>query len=705
MIKYEQAAQQTIPTSEILILGLGGAGANMIDRVIIEGLKGPEVLAVNADLRTLQASTSKNKIQLGPHVTRGLGCGGDPEIGQKAAMESEAEIRAAMRGRKIIFLCVGLGGGTGSGAAPLITRIAREENAFITVFATMPFAFEGMRRRAQAETSLNELAVMANALITFDNGRMAELVLAEQGIHEAFSAANKLISESIHAISRIALHPGIVHIGLDDLVTTLSTNRSRCIFGSGRADKEDRVLKALEKALKSPLLDEGKLMKSVEAVIVHICGGETLKIYEAELMMSELSKHINPSAQIFFGVSVDESLGDEFSVTLISSLPEEQVALNIVGNASTESIAQQPEVPTLPPTMPLPLEQPVASETVEKELPPRTILPPKSEPVIEKPVVSLPVETPPVSIPAEPITSAPKAVKTALPPLQKPVLPAEKEVVPKEAAPDPNTLPTLPLPEKKEALPVVEVSVPPQETEAAPLRQQTMEQEASASKNEEPPKNPRRRFAHLFGKQEEEEISKLPEQASPATITQPSAPVKESLPVKTRKWLDLVDETSHSEFNTARQPVEPTVIPLKEETPAPSLTELPTQVAFQQPSFKKKPFYENVPVEDKYAPPEQNITPPALDATPPEDTSSPNTLPKVDEILSTEELLAPRQGMQIQSKQAKLEPEPEPDLFNNAFSQGELELDGQPKGRFEGESPNVYEGEDLDIPTFLRDMD
>ena len=208
MISYNRDPQQTIPESSVKIIGLGGAGANILDRATLDGLSGPELMCANTDIRTLSSSVAEEKIQLGKNLTKGLGAGGDPDLGSRAAQEAEIELRDAMRGRKMVFLCVGLGGGTGSGAAPLIVRIAREEGAFVVVFATMPFEFEGQRRREQADTSLNELAVLSNAVVTFDNDRMGELVLAKQGIHEAFAACDRMISESIKAVTLLVVRPG-----------------------------------------------------------------------------------------------------------------------------------------------------------------------------------------------------------------------------------------------------------------------------------------------------------------------------------------------------------------------------------------------------------------------------------------------------------------------------------------------------------------
>lgn len=325
MIEFPRETQHTIPTSHVKIIGLGGAGANMLDRVALDGLDGAEILALNADVRTLNGSVASERIQLGRNLTKGLGCGGDPELGKNVTLEAETEIRMSIKGRKIIFLCVGLGGGTGSGGAPMVCRIAREEDAFVVVFATMPFVFEGERRRQQAQTSLNELAVLSNALVVFDNNRMGELVVAKQGIHEAFQAGDKMIADSIKAVIRLVTRPGLIHVGLDELMTALRTTRSRCLFGSGVANGKDRAAKALANALASPLLDKGALLRETASLLVHICGGSDLTLYEVELLMQKLTKQVPEKAHVLFGAAIDESMHDQLSITLISSLPEEKL--------------------------------------------------------------------------------------------------------------------------------------------------------------------------------------------------------------------------------------------------------------------------------------------------------------------------------------------------------------------------------------------
>lgn len=326
------------------IVGLGGAGSNMLDRVALDGIEGAELLSLNTDVRTLASTVAGEKVQLGRNLTKGLGAGGDPELGEKAVMEAEDEIRDSLRDRQIVFLCVGLGGGTGSGAAPIIVRLAREAGAFVVVFATMPFAFEGRRRRMQAEESLNQLAVLANALVTFDNGRMGELVLPKQGVHEAFSAADRMISDSITAVARLVLRPGLINVGLDELMSALKTTRSRCLFGSGLGRGENRAQTALKAALNSPLLDRGSLLADATTVLVHICGGDDMTLYEVELLMQGLTKFIPDDAHLLFGAATDSQMKDELSVTIISALPEERLQAVPVTSRLEEEIEDVEDV-------------------------------------------------------------------------------------------------------------------------------------------------------------------------------------------------------------------------------------------------------------------------------------------------------------------------------------------------------------------------
>ncbi len=387
MLTFSRDSQQTIPESSVLVVGLGGAGANMIDRFALDGMDGAELLALHTDTRVLNASMAGSKVQLGADLTHGLGCGGDPALGEQAAKSGETAIRDALRNYKMVFICTGLGGGTGSGAAPTIARIAREMDAFVVVFATMPFGFEGPRRREQAENALNQLSVVSNALITFDNGRMGELVVAESGVHEAFAAADRMIAESIKAVTRLVVRPGLVNIGLDELVSALRTRKSRCLFGSGLASGANRAQAALKSAIDSPLLDKGQLLSGTETVLVHICGGESMTLYEIELLMRELAKSVPDTAQILFGAAVDPAMGDEVSITLISALPEDLLTATRASSAKSQRTPKAAAAP-LPTSEPEIEPEVPTSETepeiVEEEEP--------KEPIVEELIPEAPEE-------------------------------------------------------------------------------------------------------------------------------------------------------------------------------------------------------------------------------------------------------------------------------------------------------------------------
>ncbi|MGK0188294.1 MAG: cell division protein FtsZ, partial [Verrucomicrobiales bacterium] len=324
MIEFNEREQEPGEEGDgglsVAVVGIGGAGANVLDRIALEGMTEAELVCMNTDIRALTNSVAATKVQLGKNLTQGLGAGGDPDLGEDAAKSSEEDIRNAVRGKDIVFVCGGLGGGTGSGAAPFISGIARSEGAFVVAFTTMPFSFEGRRRLAQAQNSLNHLRKTANALITFDNDRMGSLVLPKQGIQEAFAEADKIISQSVRAVIQLVTKPGLISIGMDDLITALDNDDSRCLFGFGQATGENRAQEALSKALKSPLLDKGEMLEEAQNVLVHVCGGDSMTLFEVELLMKSLEKEVSEKAQILFGVGSDPKLGDKLSVTVISSM-------------------------------------------------------------------------------------------------------------------------------------------------------------------------------------------------------------------------------------------------------------------------------------------------------------------------------------------------------------------------------------------------
>ena len=353
----ETAAAGAAGIPPVCVIGIGGAGANVIDRLAMEGITGADLTAMNSDARALQAGMVRSKVQLGRNLTQGLGCGGDPELGHEAAAASIAEIRDALKDRRMVFICTGLGGGTGSGAAPLVARMARESGAMVVVFATMPFAFEGRRRMSQALTALEDLRRQANALVTFENDRMGDMVLPEKGVGEAFVTADRIIGQSIRAVTSLVKQPGLIRIGMDDLMTALRNADSRCLFGYGQAKGEDRASQALSLAMQSPLLDRGQMLEKARNVLVHVCGGRSLTLFEIEGLMRELGRQVSSDAQILFGAAVDPSMEDAVSVTIISSVSRG-------GNGMVESLVAKSEVPPAFAAVPSPPPLPVRPEPV-----------------------------------------------------------------------------------------------------------------------------------------------------------------------------------------------------------------------------------------------------------------------------------------------------------------------------------------------------
>lgn len=323
MVEYDRnALKETVKpdTLKTCIVGVGGAGGNVLDRITLDRTVDAKLVAVHTDIRVLSHSMSPNKVQLGIELMRGVGAGGDPELGREAAMYSREQIREAVTGHDIVFICTGLGGGTGSGATPVIAEIAKSTGALVFLTATMPFSFEGKRRLKQAEESLEHLQKRADALILFENNRMGELTLPKDGIQKAFSQADQLIAQSLRAVSTILTTPGLVKLGLDDLTAALNTSNGRCLFGFGEARGQNRGAEAVKRALKSPLIDQGRLLHQTKTLLVHIAGGESLTLLEVDAIMKQLGKNVPDQTHILFGVAVDPKLGDSVCVTLLSSL-------------------------------------------------------------------------------------------------------------------------------------------------------------------------------------------------------------------------------------------------------------------------------------------------------------------------------------------------------------------------------------------------
>ena len=410
----------------IKVVGVGSAGSNALDRVLLDGMDKNDLIAINTDVQALASSVAARKVQIGRDATRGLGTGGDPELGYQAAIESAEEIRKAIAGARMIFVCAGLGGGTGSGAAPIVAQLAREAGSLVIVFATLPFSFEGKRRAMQAQDALSRLNEVANAVICFENDRMGDMVAPKAGIHQAFGVADMTISQSVRSIVNLIQRPGLIRIGFDDLFAALRSQNGRCLFGFGESDSDNRAHDALNQALKNPLMDKGRMLSEASHVLVQVAGGPGMTLSEVEILMRELGKHVRDHTQIVFGTAVDGKMGNRLSVTIISSLASED-------SVTPQAAPPMPE-PFLAPPPPV-LQQveepppPAPAQKIDITPEPEVTAAPKAANDLipfEQPV---PLEPPPPT----PAPSIKKPAPRLIPPKKKAVIEQEtKEAKPKE---------------------------------------------------------------------------------------------------------------------------------------------------------------------------------------------------------------------------------------------------------------------------------
>ena len=403
----------------IKVVGVGSAGSNALDRVLLDGMDKGDLIAVNTDVQSLASSVAARKVQLGRTCTHGLGTGGDPELGYQAAIESADEIRQAIAGARMIFICAGLGGGTGSGAAPIVAQLAREAGSLVIAFATLPFSFEGKRRGAQAQDALARLNEIANAVICFENDRMGDMVAPKAGIHQAFGVADMTISQSVRSIVNLIQRPGLIRIGFDDLFAALRSQNGRCLFGFGESDSDNRAHDALTQALKNPLMDKGRMLSEAAHVLVQVAGGPGMTLSEVEILMRELGRHVRDHTQIVFGTAVDGKMGNRLSVTIISSLASEDSV-----------VAQQMLAPPEPFLVPPPA---VLEQVEEPPAPPKIDITPESEtaaPAQPAPGDLIPFEQPVAAEmpPPSPVPSIKKPAPRLIPPNKKLVM--EKEAKP-----------------------------------------------------------------------------------------------------------------------------------------------------------------------------------------------------------------------------------------------------------------------------------
>jgi len=312
------AAAPVVPVTSVKVIGVGGAGLALLEYLVGANLGRTDLVAVGTDAQALLASGSARKVQLGRERTKGLGAGGDPSIGEGAARESAEEIRSECEGAQIVIVCAGLGGGTGSGAAPVIAAEAKKKGALVLAVVTLPFRGEGGKRREQAELALSRLSRPCTAVLCFENERMSGLGPTDVPVAEAFATSAGVMASAVAAIIRMVTLPAVLRLGVDELLQVFHGANARCQFGYGTASGADRVRNAVDQALQCPLLDSGSLLSDSESVLVHITGNDSLRMSEVHNVLRQLSVHIEDSAQIMLGVANDGQAGDAIGVSIMA---------------------------------------------------------------------------------------------------------------------------------------------------------------------------------------------------------------------------------------------------------------------------------------------------------------------------------------------------------------------------------------------------
>ncbi len=303
--------------AKMKVVGVGGAGGNAVDRMIAEDLQGVEFIAINTDSQALKKIDSDLKLQIGEKLTRGLGAGARPEIGRQAIAESEDEVRRVLDGADLVFVTAGMGGGTGTGAAPTVGRIAREQGALAIAIVTKPFRFEGKKRMKHAEIGLKELRRTVDTMIVVPNERLLSVVGADTTFRDALKKADEVLLHATQGISDLISVTGEVNVDFADVRTVMS-NRGAALMGTGTSTEEDRAVDAAQQAISSPLLGDVSI-NGAEGVLVNISGGPDLTIDEVTTINSIVQEAAGDAAEMIFGAVQDEALADTVRVTVIAT--------------------------------------------------------------------------------------------------------------------------------------------------------------------------------------------------------------------------------------------------------------------------------------------------------------------------------------------------------------------------------------------------
>jgi cell division protein FtsZ len=315
MIEIVEEKEQVM--AKIKVIGVGGGGGNAINTMISEGLRGVEFIAMNTDAQDLRRSLATHRFQLGAEITKGLGAGANPEVGREAALEDRDQIAELIMGADMVFIAAGMGGGTGTGAAPIIAEVAKECNALTVAIVSRPFAFEGKRRRAQADEGIEALSSCVDTLITIPNQRLISMSSKDTTMKEAFRLADEVLLQAVKGVSDLINFQGTVNVDFAD-VRTVMKSKGIALMGVGVATGEHRVVEAAQRAISNPLQDDATI-SGAESVLINITGGQELTLWEVNEASMLIQEEMNVDADVIWGWVVDEALGENVRVTVIAT--------------------------------------------------------------------------------------------------------------------------------------------------------------------------------------------------------------------------------------------------------------------------------------------------------------------------------------------------------------------------------------------------
>ena len=319
--------------AQIKVVGVGGGGQNAVNRMIEEGIQGVEFISVNTDAQALMLASAPQRLRIGEKITKGLGSGGNPDIGQRAADESKEEIREMLTGADMVFVTAGMGGGTGSGASPVVAQAARELGALTIGVVTRPFTFEGTQRRRAAEMAIETLSANVDTLITIPNDRLLQIADKKMGIKEAFRMADDVLRQGIQGISELITVPGLINLDFAD-VKTIMQDGGAALMAIGRGSGENRAREAAERAIHSALLDVS--IEGARSIIFNIKGGDEMSLFEVNEAAEVIRASAHPECNIIFGAVIDPEMKDEMQLTVIATgfdRPKTKDNFDFVGNA------------------------------------------------------------------------------------------------------------------------------------------------------------------------------------------------------------------------------------------------------------------------------------------------------------------------------------------------------------------------------------